>query len=403
MSNAFVGRHPIYTQDVKTVAYELLFRSENRTEAQFSDGEYATAELLLNTFTEIGLEQIVGDLPAYINVTEEFLLEDYAYALPRERVVLEVLETVRPTEDVINALSRLRTKGYKLAIDDFVFSPELVPLVELAEIVKVDLPSISSADELASHVEFLRKHDVEILAEKVETHEQFAFCKQLDFDYFQGFFFCRPTIVAGRKLPHGRLALTRLMAKLQDESVSLQEVAEIFRTEPALSVRLLRYVNSAYCGLNQQIESIQHAVAIAGIHRIRVISCLAVLAQAAEEKPTELIRTILVRARMAELLADQMGRTRKGPYFLAGFLSAIDALLDITSGEAVQIFPISQEVEAALVSREGEMGAVLNCVLEYEKGNWNEVSCEPLTVSDIQRTYLQSIGWSNEVLGQVVE
>ncbi len=393
MSNVFVGRQPIYSRELKTVAYELLFRSDNQNRANFEDGDRATAELILNTFAEIGLERVVGKLPAFVNLPENFIVNGHSFSLPRERVVLEVLEDVRPTKEVLAALRDLREAGYTIAIDDFVYSRELMPLVELADIVKVDLPAVPRA-ELARHVEILRQSNVRILAEKVETAEEFEFCKQLDFDYYQGYFFCRPTTVTGKKLPVNRVSMLRLISRLQNPKAGLKEIGDIIRTEPTLSFKLLRFANSAECGLTGKIESVQHAVALTGMRRIRTMASLSILAEAAGEKQEQFIETILIRARMAELLAEQLRQARTDSYFLVGLFSAIDNLLEVPMNEALELVPVSKEVKEALILRTGTLGIVLNCVLAYEKGDWEQVSCHTLDPETIRSAYLEAIDWA---------
>ena len=399
-STVYVGRQPIYTGDSKTFAYELLFRSNETNHAEFVDGERATAELLLNSFAEIGLERIVGNLPAFINVPEEFILNGHCFALPKDRVVIEVLEDVRPTKDVLAVLSKLRKEGYTIALDDFVFSPQLMPMVELANIIKVDLPLVPTG-ELAKQVNILRNHDLRILAEKVETQEEFEFCKELGFDYYQGYFFSRPTIVKGKKLSVNKVTMMRLVAKLQSSSVSVNEITQIIQTEPALAFKLLRYVNSAYVGLTHKIESIKHAATYAGIQQIKTICSMSLLVEAAEDKPGEFIKSILIRARMSELLATALCQVRTDSYFMVGLFSALDAMLDIPIIEALGMVSVCKEIEDAITKGVGDLGMVLNCVLEYEQGNWERVSCGTLSENCIQNSYLNAIAWANTALSIV--
>lgn len=399
MSTVFVGRQPIYDRQQQTVAYELLFRSGEGNCANFTDGDQATANVILNTFTEIGLDQVVGNLPAFINMPERFLLDGHAYLLPSNRVVLEVLETVRPTDMVLSALSGLREEGYTIAIDDFVYAPELLPLVKLANIVKVDLPAVPKED-LAMHVEVLRQFDVRILAEKVESVEEFELCKELGFDYFQGYFFCRPSVVEGKQIPINRVTMMRLITRLQSPTISLVEIADVIRTEPSLAYKLLMFVNSAYCGLSSKVESIQHAVAMAGIHRIKTMACLSILANAAEDKPLQLVHTLLIRARMAELLAERLGQVKTDSFFLAGMFSSIDALLDVPMTEALAMVPVNKEVSEALTERNGIIGEVLDCVLAYEQGDWDNVRCRSLDSDAIRNAFLQSINWAEDSIAQ---
>ncbi len=398
---AYVGRQPIYSQVSQTVAYELLFRSSEENQADIVDGECATAELLLNVFAEIGLERVVGKLPAFINVSEEFILKGYCQALPQDKVVIEVLEDVRPTPEVLAALAELKKVGYKLALDDFVYSSELMPLVKLVNIVKVDLPQLADC-ELAEHVNLLRRYDVKLLAEKVETVDDFEACKSLGFDFYQGYFFCRPTVVKGRRVPSNRLTVMRLISKLQKPAITLNEISEIIQTEPTLAYKLLRFVNSSQCGLNHKIESIKHAVVLVGIHHVKTLCSLTMLAEAAMGKPGELVKTLLVRAKMAELLAIQLKQAKTDSFFLVGLFSAIDALLDLPMDQALDRVPVSNDVHEALLNGHGTLGMVLNCVLEYENGRWDTVVCSLLDANRIKNCYLTAIEWADESLSSLL-
>lgn len=394
---AYVGRQPIYSRDLQTVAYELLFRSDDSNYAEFSSGEQATADLLLNVFAEIGLERVVGKLPAFINVSEEFILNGYCRAIPQDKVVIEVLEDVRPTPEVLAALKALRRAGYKIALDDFVYSPELMPLVELVSIVKVDLPLVPQ-DELANHVKLLRNYDLTLLAEKVETSEEFQLCHDLGFDYFQGYFFCQPSVIKGKRVSSNRLTVMRLISKLQAPSITLDEITDVIQTEPTLAYKLLRFVNSSRCALDHKIESIKHAVVMVGIQQVKTLCALTMLAEVAMGKPGELVKTLLVRGKMAELLALELKFAKTDSYFLVGLFSALDALLDLPMDQALDRVPVSQEVHDALLSGAGTIGMILNCVLEYEKGHWDEVACELLDSHYIKKCYLQAIEWADESL-----
>lgn len=400
-NTAYVGRQPIYSRDLQTIAYELLFRSGDANQAEFSSGEQATADLLLNVFAEIGLERVVGKLPAFINVSEEFILNGFCQAIPQDKVVIEVLEDVRPTPEVLASLKALRRAGYKIALDDFVYSKELMPLVELVSIVKVDLPLIPR-DQLANHVELLRQYDLTLLAEKVETAEEFQLCHELGFDYFQGYFFCRPSIIKGKRVSSNRLTVMRLISKLQAPSITLDEISDIIQTEPTLAYKLLRFVNSSRCGLDHKIESIRHAVVMVGIQQVKTLCALTMLAEVGMGKPAELVKTLLVRAKMAELLALQLKLEKSDSYFLVGLFSAIDALLDLPMDQALNRVPVSQEVHDALLSGSGTLGMILNCVLEYERGHWDDVASELVDSRYIKKSYLQAIEWADDSLDSLL-
>ena len=397
LEDAFVGRQPIFDRKLDTFAYELLFRSSEHNRAIIQDGEQATAELMLNAFAEIGLEQIVGHYPAFVNVTEDFILSGCCESLPHERVVIEVLEDVRPTPAVIQALRELKALGYVIALDDFVLAPEFLPLVEQADIIKVDLPLVAS-NELSNHVEILRQYDVKLLAEKVESMDEFDLCLELGFDYFQGYLFCKPSIVKGKKVGANRISAIRLISKLQDPHVTAADIAETIQTEPSLAVKLIRYVNSALCGLEYKIESIQHAVTLVGLRKIRTICSLTALVSATGNKPTEFTRMVLVRAKMAENIATEIGLAAPEQCFLAGLFSAIDGLLDLPMDEAIEMLPISEEIRDAITTRKGKIGLVIECVLAYERGGWERLDQQEISLLTARQAFLNAIHWVNETL-----
>lgn len=396
-SSVFVGRQAIYAGDLKTYAYELLFRSSEMNFADVTDGESATAQLLMNAFTEIGLDRLVGDAPAFINVPESFLLLGHCSVLPIDRVVIEVLEDTRPTPEVLAAIKKLKTQGYTIALDDFVLGPELLPLVALADIVKVELPAISQ-DDLPRHVEQLRKFNLRLLSEKVESAEEFEFCKSLGFDYYQGYFFSRPSVVSGKKLPSNRLAMVRLIAQLQDPEVDFEEVVEIIQAEPAIAIRLLRFANSASMAMKRKIESIRHAATMAGLSRIKTIGSLVALSELGNEKPKEVIQMVLIRAKMAELLAYDSHLASSESAFLTGLFSGLEIMLNVPLADALEMASISEAIREAVNSRAGDLGMILNCVLNYEIGDWDNVSCGDLSNAKIRKAYLKAIEWSNEAM-----
>ena len=212
MDRVLVSRQPIYRADMREFGYELLFRDGDTTTATFTNGDHATANIIVNTFMDIGLSEVVGKSLAFINFERNLILGSYCESLPRDRVVLEILESVSPDTDLIDKLWKLRSKGYRIALDDFICA-DSAALLEVANFVKFDLLACD-CQTLETWMAFARKYPVQLIAEKVETVEQFERCKKLGFDYFQGYFFCRPQMVHGRKVPVSRLAAMRLMLKL---------------------------------------------------------------------------------------------------------------------------------------------------------------------------------------------
>ena len=402
-SSVFVGRQPIYSRDDSSFGYELLFRSSFTNEAIIKDGQKATAELLINTFAEIGLERIVGSLPAFINVSEEFIVNQHCHFLPKDKVIIEVLENVKPTREVMIALSDLKREGYKIALDDFVFSEHLKPMLELADIVKIDVSDFDDPEDLKSQIESIKPFGVTLLAEKIESIQEYNECKEIGFDLFQGFFFSKPSIVQGRKLPANHISMIQIVALIQDPSVTLHEISEIILTEPILAYKLLRFVNSAYYGLSKEIDSIQHAVTLIGIRQIKTLCSLTALATAAGRKPMELIQTLLIRGKMCELLANKLNYEKTESYFLTGLFSSLDALLDIATDEALSMLPVCGEVVDAISAGGGKMGRVLNCSMAYETADWEEVQLGTLDKNEIRDTYFEAIDWAQRSMDDLAK
>jgi EAL and modified HD-GYP domain-containing signal transduction protein len=399
VSIAYIGRQTVFTSELEPAAYELLFRSNHENCAHITDSERSTAEVMLCAVVDIGLPQLTGSLPALINMPRQCLLGGHAYFLPHDQVVLEVLEDVEPDQVVIDALSKLKSEGYAIALDDFVYSPHLLPLVALADIVKVEFPAVSR-DQLQDHVKVLRQHEVRLLAEKIETHEDFEFCRELGFDLYQGFFFCKPKVITGDRIPANRLALLRLISRLNSPEVSLADVAEVIHKDPSLSYRLFRFANSAFCATSAPIESLSHAVAIAGLDRVAAFASLSLLTKALDKQSLPLISTALTRAKMCELLATKSSQ-RADSLFVVGLFSTLDALLNKPLKKVLDFVSLPPDLRAALLTGSGSMGAILKCVLEYEKGNWEHVNCPGLDHRDIFAAYLEAINWAGNVADEV--
>ncbi|MDR4494611.1 MAG: EAL and HDOD domain-containing protein [Nitrospirales bacterium] len=391
--DVFVGRQPILGPNLKTIGYEVLYRNCEVDQALFVDDSMATATVLLNTYLDIGLEHVVGAHLAFLNIPEQFLLEKYCEALPKNRVVLEILESVEPTPRVVEALVSLAQQGYTLALDDFVFHTRYQRFLELADIVKVDVLG-KTEDQLRNEVRRLRDYRVRLLAEKVETRDMFNLCKDLGFFYFQGYFFYRPSIIKGREIPANRIALLDLLGKIQDPRVPFKQLVEYIRNDLSLSYKVLRYVNSAYVGLPRRVESIDHAACMVGIDRIRTWATLIIMASG-KEQPTEILIMALVRAKMCEHLGKKIGTPAPEKYFTTGLLSVLEALYEARMETILENLPLPDDIIEALTGGTGQMGIVLGCVKAYELGDWLELKSLQLEPAIIRDLYIESIDWAN--------
>ena len=394
MDNIFVGRQPIFDRESNLYAYELLFRDGSQNSAGVLDGDQATSQVIINVFLEIGLERIVGPHRAFINFTRRFFVERESLPLPVDRVVLEVLEDVPPDAEVLAGLRAYVRDGYLVALDDFVFDESLRPLIELAHIIKIDLMALSRG-ELEEHVRLLRAYDVKLLAEKVETEEEFEYCKQLGFDYFQGYFLSRPNIVQGTQLPPNRLGLLQLLAKLQDPATEVSDLEEIISHDVTLSYKLLRYLNSAFFALPREVESLRAAVIYLGTQTIQQWASLLLLARL-DERPCELMSQSLQRAKMCETLAKLAGRPRADSYFTVGLFSLLDALMRVPIQEIVEALHLTSEVRDALLRFEGPYGGALASVIAYEQGYYQDAQFLDLTPAQMTEAFLEAVGWESQ-------
>ncbi len=391
--DVFVGRQPILGPNLKTIGYEVLYRNCEIDQAVFVDDSVATATVLLNTYLDIGLEHVVGAHLAFLNIPEQFLLDKYCEALPKNRVVLEILESVEPTPQVVEALRMLSQEGYTLALDDFVYDPRYQEFLELADIVKVDVLGKNEA-QLRNEVRRLRDYRVRLLAEKVETRDMFALCKDLGFFYFQGYFFYRPSIIKGREIPANRMALLNLLGKIQDPGAPFKQLVEHIRNDLSLSYKILRFINSASVGLPRRVDSIDHAACMVGIDRIRTWATLIIMATG-KDQPTEILIMALVRAKMCEYLGEKIGASAPEKYFTLGLLSVLEALYEASMEAIVQNLPLPDDIIEALTKGTGQMGSVLGCVKAYELGDWMELKSLQLEPAVIRDLYIESIDWAN--------
>jgi len=397
----YIGRQPIYDRDLNVVAYELLYRSSQElNRADVTDGEHATTHVLNNAFLEIGFDDLVGDSKAFINIPRGFVVSDQTLSLPPGRVVLELLEDIEVDNEVVESVRRLSQRGYIIALDDFVFHEKLMPLVQLADIVKIDLVALTG-ESLLQHVQLLRQHNVRLLAEKVETRQQFDECRQLGFDYFQGYFFSRPQIISGEKLPANRLSILQLIARIYDPEVNFDELDRLISQDVTLSYKLLRVINSAAYSLPRQIESMKQAVTILGIKNIR--NWISMISFAGiDDKPGELFRSAMIRAKMCECLAREAGLRDADSCFAVGLFSGLDAIMDQSLAVLVSPLPLSTEIKQALLEHEGILGKVLDCVLAYEQGDWERVVYDGLSPQQIRHAYAEALHWTHELSKEIV-
>lgn len=383
-----LARQPIFNTNMKVVAYELLCRSSHVNQANFTNGDAASSQVLLNAFTELSISNVVGKNLAFINFTRNLLQTPPPF--DRKQLVVEVLEGQKVDAAMLHALKVLREHNYTIALDDFILTPETQNLVPYADIIKLDVLQLSGQDVIA-HVKYLKPYGIKLLAEKVETYEMLEFCKSAGFDLFQGYFLARPQIIVGRKMSDNKQSVLQLLSALQDPDVPVEKIEKMLARDTVLSFKLLRLVNSAAFGLARKVDSLKQAIMLLGLNKIK--NWVNILAMSnLGDKPHELSIAALTRARMCELIANHFnGKTKTDGYFTVGLLSTLDAFMDAPMTTLLGSISLSQHINDAILNQLGSEGKVLEITTHYEKGEWEKIDWD----------YLESNGISAEQLAQI--
>ena len=391
----FVARQPIYDASMAVVSYELLYRASPASRsAQVGDAGSATLEVIAGAALEIGLDRLAGGLPVHINFPEELLVRLPELPLQADRVVIEVLEDVRANPQVLQGIRTLRARGHRIALDDY--SPQVSDrrLLEVADIVKLEVTH-PPADELGRLARELQTAGFELIAENVESREDFERCVALGFKGFQGNFLQQPETFRARRVPVSRLGALRLASALQNVDYSLDEVERLLSQDVSLSYRVLRCINSSYYNLPRRIDSIRQAVVILGLDTLRQLSGLLCL-QGLDDRPPSLIMQAITRGRMCEQLGKLGGARDAGPFFITGLFSLLNALLGVPTRKVVEELPLTPEVVKALVAGEGPLGLALQCTRAYERGVWDHAVYGDLAPHLIRAAYVDALFWAEQ-------
>lgn len=401
--DAYVARQPIFNRRKKIYGYELLFRDGTAKYVPGIDGDYATSTVLSNTFFVIGMDNLLGGNRSFINFTQNLLTRKVPLLLPNQTTVVEILEDVRPTPDLIEACEEMSRKGYTIALDDFTYSPELDPLIAIADIIKFDF-RLSSLETIQTYLNCIpRGKDLKLLAEKVETHDEFMRAVDMGFEYFQGYFFSKPELVKGKELPASQLALLQIVTEVNKPDFDFNKLEALISPDVSLSYKLLRYINSAFFATAQRIASIRQALVFMGEAEIRRFVSLISLSNLGKGKPPELIRNACIRGKFCEMLAGiSAAPVPASELFTLGIFSLIDAIVDMPMAEVMENLPLSEKIRTALVQRRGDLIGYLLLAETYEKGQWEPMAkvCKVLRVSEakLPEIYQQACRWSNTLL-----
>jgi len=397
----YVARQPIMDLRSRVHGYELLFRAG--PEAVFrGDGDLATRTMLDNSVI-FGLETLAGGLPAFVNCTLESLTDDLVHVLPTGMTVLEILENIEPTPSLIKTCRKLKAAGFRLALDDFTWKPKFEPLVELADYIKVDF-ALSGAKERKSLLKRLNAVTVALVAEKVETQEEYKQARAEGFTLFQGYYFCRPVLLENRKVPSNRLSQIEILQLLHQESIELRKLTHLVKRDTSLTYRLLRLVNSPMCAVRQEVNSIQAALLAVGEETFRRIATLAITSELSADQPAEMLRMAFVRGRFCELAA---GFCRLDPteQYLLGMLSLLPAMLRLPMEDLAPTLPLREEIRRALQGEPNSERVLLHWLECHERGNWAAsdavVEAIGLNHAEVVGCFGEAVEWAEAALRSV--
>lgn len=370
-----LARQPIYNSKLEIHAYELLFRNNPlRNNAEFTCGDKATSQVLLNAFGELGLESICGDHEAYINFTKNLILD-----LPPfdpSRFVIEILEDIDVDDTLINALQLAKQRGAKLALDDFILNHNSAPLLHLVDIVKIDVLALSE-----KHIERFAKafipRGIILLAEKIETHEMYEFCKSLGFTLFQGYFLSKPQNIEGQAIPENKAIVLKLLAEVQDDYINAAQLADTIGQDPQISYKLLKLVNSAAFTRLEACSSLQQAIALLGLNQLKSWVSLIALGNM-EDKPKALHQASLERAVLCQTLGGIIGEHSIYDYYTVGLFSLLDAYFDRPLLGIIKSLNLPDYMVKAILNDHGGLGLALHTAKCYQKGRLDELKIDQL-------------------------
>ena len=394
----YYARQPILNLKGDAYAYELLFRSGPESTCS-SNADKATWTIL-DTSVADGLEKLTGGLPAFVNCTLETLTSRVVEVLPPSLTVLEILETVEPTPELIAACRRLKSLGFRIALDDFIWHPKYESLVQLADYIKVDF-TLSAAPERVKLIKKLRKTNIRFLAEKVETPEQFKQARKEGFTLFQGYYFCRPTLIKRNEIPANKLARLELVRDLQQEDFDVRKISRLVERDAAIAFRLLRLANSPLYAVRQEISSIETAVMLMGEKAFRRVVMLAIATALNEGRSTEILRLALTRARFCELAASLVQFDPSEQYLL-GLFSLLPAMLQVSMEQAISSLALRDEIRSALLGAKIPERSLLCWIEASESSQWTMCDAvkrfHQLAEPELARIAADSVAWADENL-----
>lgn len=393
--DVYVARQPIFDKRMTVLGYELLYRRSMNNFYEGTSDSQATAEVINNAFLSMHFNELTSGTKAFINFSHDMLIKGIPLLLPRESIVVEIVERTKVNDELIEACKELRSKRYILALDDFKAPQASEELIEQAHIIKVEFSKV----DYSFQREFIKKYKgkVKFLAERVETREEFQLAMDMGYDYFQGYFFSKPVVIKGKDIESINVNIIRILEMLSVEEPDYHEMTQIIETDIGLTYKLLKLVNSVFFGTRNVIHSIKHALVHLGITEIKKWVYVLMLKEVQVIENKELINMCLIRAKIMELLSIDIDEEKKSDYFLVGMFSSIDILMNRSMQDIMCELPLSNEAKGALLGENNEIRKLLDIVVDYEKLIWNEEKIKEIspniTLNIYSKRHMEALKW----------
>lgn len=401
MDSTFVARQPIFDRNLNVHGYELLYRANQDNFFPDIDGDQASSEVIGNSVNVFGFSSLVGPRRAFINVTRKMLVENVVSVLPKKQVILEILESVEPDDELIGHCQRLREEGFRFAMDDFEFRADNKPLWSLVDYIKIDFIKTPPSERKKLAMIF-RARGVRLVAEKVESYAEVREARDQGYGYFQGYFFSKPQIVERKDVPGYKANYLRLLSEINRPDIDFGAVENVVKQDVGLSVKLMRYINSVSLGFRQKIDSIKHALVLLGHKALQKWVSIVAFMDLGEDRPKALLMSSLVRARLLEKLAGRIGqKDRSLDYFMLGMFSTLDAVVGRPMEEILLDLPVAKDVRQGLLTFDGPLGLALLGVRHHEQGEWEQLDAvlpvlgvEPAVFNGL---YREAVDWTEKI------
>jgi len=394
-----ITRQPIYDENEGTFGYELEFRNSDAEFSSIDDSDPESSQIIANVFMEIGLKLLVGDKPALINLPHSFLKEKQSIPFAKDKFILEILADTKVDAELLDAVSDLSNQGFTITLKDPDLSKENASLIKFCELIKLDFTK-NDRERLSRLCEQLNPLGKSLLAYKVDSHDDFEFCKSLGFTYFQGGFLSEPKVVKYKTLPLNKMLLLQILAKTQDPDVEFDELEELIGQDVGISFKFLRLINSANFGLAKKVESLHQALMLLGLKEIKSWVSLVALSNI-DSVPQELTDMSIMRSRFCKRLAEKAGCDNPDSFFTVGMFSLLDAIMSKSMKSILKSLPLSEEINKCLIYHQGQLGEALDCAIAHEQGEWHMIKFANLTSAEINEIYIETLEWCRSIRSQI--